>query len=79
MKKADVSLVSALVQLEGDASYGIYKSWLQDSFIARLTDNIDLTGEAATRGQGYAEALRDILRVMKDPRIVREKLEKSIR
>ena len=76
MKKLDAALASALVQLEGDSHFVIVRAWLQDSFLGQLTDNIDLKGEDATRGQGYAEALRDVLRVMKDPRIAREKFQK---
>ena len=76
MKKLDAALASALVQLEGDSNFVIVRAWLQDSFLGQLTDNIDLKGEDATRGQGYAEALRDVLRVMKDPRIAREKFQK---
>jgi hypothetical protein len=76
MQKTDAELVNALVQLEVDGSFQAVKVWVQSSFHAQLTGNIDLRGEEATRGQGYAEALRDILRVMKDPRKLAEKFQR---
>jgi hypothetical protein len=49
--------------------------WLNRSYQRQLIDNIDLRGEDATRGQGYAEALRDILGVINEARTLAAKFK----
>lgn len=76
MIRTDERLVNSLCRLEGDTDYQILKEWVRNSFGSQLVDNIDARDEDATRGQGYAEALRDIMAIIEDPRKLAEKFKK---
>ena len=76
MVRTDEKLITSLLRVSGDTDFETVKEWLQSSFQDQLTRNIALRGEESTRGQGYAEALQDILKVIKDPRKLADKLKK---
>jgi hypothetical protein len=76
MRKTTEELAKALVRLEGERDYQTVKTWLGGSFKDELIGNIDLRGEDAVRHQGYAEALRDIMAVIDEPRRLAEKFKK---
>jgi hypothetical protein len=76
MQRVDEKVANALVLLKGEVAFEVVKAWLTASYLRQLEGTIDLRGEEATRSQGYAEALRDILQVTKDPHKLAEKFRK---
>lgn len=75
MHRADAKLASAILRLDGDPNFNTVRAWLKDSYMDQLEENIDLRNSESTRGQGYAEALRDINKIIDDPRKLAEKFK----
>lgn len=73
MRKMDPATATALIPLSLDKDFHMFQEWLDCSFTNQLRSNIDLRGEEAVRGQGYAEALRDILDALENPRKLADK------
>jgi hypothetical protein len=76
VKRLDPATATAMIPLSLDKDFQLFQAWLDCSFKTALRSNIDLRGEEAVRGQGYAEALRDILDALEDPRKLAEKFRK---
>ena len=73
------SLARAIAVLENDPNFKVIKSWFNASFEDTKNRNIYLTGEHTIRGQGYAEALRDITLPLNNPRLITEKIAEQKR
>jgi hypothetical protein len=61
-------VMSAISRLVHNTDFQfVLTEWLNASFEDQKIINIGLRGEEATRGQGYAEALRDMTAPLKNP------------
>ena len=69
-------IVQALSRLAHNSDFQcVFKEWFWASYEQQKVKNIFMKGEDAIRGQGYAEALWDMVVPMKDPDIFVNKMK----
>lgn len=63
-----LDVTNALIRLENNADFALFKTWLGASYEDIKGQLIDTRGENTLLAQGYADALRDITESVNDPR-----------